>query len=65
MASPMLGGSTSLQARYSHVTQAMRDQLMQDLTGVWLAALVERVELSPHSPVAVLDQLLRGLDEDR
>jgi integrase len=55
----------SVQARYSHVTQAMRDQLMRDLTGVWTAALAERCRLSPHSPVVVLDQLLRGLDEDR
>jgi hypothetical protein len=53
----------SVQARYSHVMQAIRDQLMGDLTEVWLAALAERYKLSPHSPVAVLDRLLRGLGE--
>ncbi len=48
----------SVQARYSHVTQPMRDQLMLDLTDMWLAALDARLAISPRSPVAVLDRLL-------
>jgi hypothetical protein len=49
----------SVQARYSHVTPAMRQQLLDGLTGLWLAALDARRELAPGSPVAVLDRLLR------
>ena len=48
----------SVQARYSHVTQPMRDQLMIGLTEMWCAALDARLAMSPRSPVAVLDQLL-------
>ncbi|MDI1465049.1 LacI family DNA-binding transcriptional regulator [Catellatospora sp. KI3] len=50
----------SVQARYSHVTQAMRERLMEDLTEVWHASLSARRAMSPGSPVAVLDQLLKG-----
>ncbi|NUR74035.1 MAG: LacI family DNA-binding transcriptional regulator, partial [Hamadaea sp.] len=49
----------SVQARYSHVTAAMREHLMEDLTELWLAALAARRALSPASPVAVLDRLLK------
>jgi hypothetical protein len=49
----------SVQARYSHVTASMRHRLMADLTELWEAALAARRELSPGSPVAVLDRLLR------
>ncbi|GAA1381467.1 hypothetical protein GCM10009661_57930 [Catellatospora chokoriensis] len=28
----------SAQARYSHITQAMREQLMEALTGLWYTA---------------------------
>ncbi len=48
----------SVQARYSHVTAAMRHQLKAGLTGVWHRALEARRELAPRSPVAVLDRLL-------
>ncbi|WP_312880177.1 LacI family DNA-binding transcriptional regulator [Actinokineospora xionganensis] len=48
----------SVQARYSHVTQLMRDRLMEDLTGLWEAALDARRALGPTSPVQVLDYLL-------
>jgi integrase len=49
----------SVQARYSHVTPAMRRRLLDGLTELWQAALDERRALAPGSPVAVLDRLLR------
>jgi hypothetical protein len=49
----------SVQARYSHVTAEMRRRLMQCLTAEWEAALTARREMSPRSPVATLDALLR------
>lgn len=52
----------SVQGRYSHVTAPMRQQLMESLTEVWLAALAARYAMNPHSPVKVLDQLLRSFD---
>ena len=48
----------SVQARYSHVTAAMRAQLMEGLTGLWAAALDARWAMAPGSPVAVLNGLL-------
>lgn len=63
----------SVQARYSHITQSMRDTLVDGLTGVWEAALDARLELCSSSPVRVLEDLLRaraaqmemGRSEDR
>jgi integrase len=49
----------SVQARYSHVTAAMRRHLLDGLTDRWEAALAERRAMAPGSPVAVLDRLLR------
>ncbi|WP_037573564.1 LacI family DNA-binding transcriptional regulator [Phaeacidiphilus oryzae] len=48
----------SVQGRYSHVTTSMRQRLLSDLTGLWEAALTARKELSPRSPVGILDTLL-------
>jgi hypothetical protein len=48
----------SVQARYSHVTDVMRTQLMDGLTGLWDAALAARRAIAPRSPVAALDRLL-------
>src|SRR5262249_7028548 len=48
----------SAQARYSHVTAAMRRKLLDGLTGLWEAALAARRALAQGSPVAVLDRLL-------
>jgi hypothetical protein len=48
----------SVQARYSHVTAAMRRTLLDDLTRVWEAALDERRAMAARSPVVVLDRLL-------
>ncbi|GAB2803568.1 hypothetical protein GCM10027091_39530 [Streptomyces daliensis] len=51
---------SSMSARYSHVTDAMRRDLMQGLTRLWEEALAQRRALSPGSPVAGLDRLLRA-----
>jgi hypothetical protein len=50
----------SIQARYSHVTPAMRRQLLAGLTQQWEASLDARAAISRHSPVSVLDELLRA-----
>ncbi len=50
----------SVQARYSHITPEMRRDLLDGLTGLWEASLDVRRKMSPGSPVAVLDALLRG-----
>ena len=47
-----------MQARCSHVTPAMREQLVTGLTDVWRTALDARLAFVPGSPVAVLDRLL-------
>jgi hypothetical protein len=52
----------SVQARYSHITAATRQRLMDDLTGQWEAALRVRQAMSPGSPVRALDRLLRRSD---
>ncbi|GGK39581.1 integrase [Pilimelia terevasa] len=49
----------SIGARYSHVTPGMVRLLDDGLTRLWEAALEERRAMSPGSPVAVLDRLLR------
>jgi hypothetical protein len=53
----------SVQARYSHVTPRMRARLMDALTEQWEEALEVRRQMSPGSPVAALDTLLRPLAE--
>ncbi|MBT2207019.1 LacI family DNA-binding transcriptional regulator [Actinomadura sp. NEAU-AAG7] len=45
---------------YSHVTPEMRKELMDDLTACWEESLDARLEMHPHSPVAVLNELLRA-----
>ncbi|GAA0347692.1 LacI family DNA-binding transcriptional regulator [Actinoallomurus spadix] len=45
---------------YSHVTPEMREELRDALTQQWEAALDARLELSPHSPVAVLEEILQA-----
>jgi hypothetical protein len=51
----------SVQARYSHISAAMRRRLLDDLTGQWEGALQARKAMSLASPVAALDRLLRAL----
>ncbi|MFC7342329.1 LacI family DNA-binding transcriptional regulator [Saccharopolyspora griseoalba] len=51
---------TSVQRRYTHVTTEMRSRLDAELTRCWEAALDARRAMSPGSPVAVLDALLRA-----
>jgi integrase len=49
----------SVQARYAHATREMIRRLLDGLTAAWRTALAARRELSPGSPVAVLDRLLK------
>jgi hypothetical protein len=49
----------SVQARYAHATADMVRRLVDGLTAVWEQALDARRMLSPGSPVAVLDRMLR------
>lgn len=48
----------SVQARYSHITAAMRQRLMDDLSAQWETALRARKAMSSASPVRALDLLL-------
>ncbi|GAB1641442.1 tyrosine-type recombinase/integrase [Krasilnikovia sp. MM14-A1259] len=50
----------SVQARYAHQTTEMVRRLMDGLTTAWADALDARRALSPGSPVAILDRLLRA-----
>ncbi|MDJ0342641.1 LacI family DNA-binding transcriptional regulator [Streptomyces sp. H10-C2] len=50
----------SVSARYAHVTAGMRKRLLLGLTEQWEEALDTRLEMSPRSPVRVLDALLRA-----
>lgn len=50
----------SVQARYSHVTAGMRRELLEGLEQMWRSALDERRAINPRSPVAYLDELLKG-----
>ncbi len=50
----------SIQGRYSHVTQEMRDRLLEVLTAEWEASLDARLAMCPRSPVGVLDELMRS-----
>lgn len=49
---------------YMHVTPEMRQRLCDVLEGLWQDALAERYKIDAHSPVALLDHLLR-VHEDR
>jgi hypothetical protein len=51
----------SIGARYSHITNAMRQALCDGLTDRWELALHARKALAPRSSVAALDQLLQAL----
>ncbi|GII53450.1 hypothetical protein Pth03_18390 [Planotetraspora thailandica] len=42
----------------THISDGMIADLLKALTARWKASLVERVAYSPHSPVAMLDDLL-------
>jgi integrase len=48
----------SVQARYPHITTAMRKRLMGDLTELWHASLEARRKLRAGSPVTVLNDHL-------
>ncbi len=44
---------------YSHVSENMRAALRVELQTMWEQSLTERLRISPHSAVPVLDRLLR------
>jgi hypothetical protein len=48
---------------YMHVTLEMRQRLCDVLEALWQDALAERYKLDAHSPVAILDRLLRVHEE--
>ncbi|MFI5491342.1 hypothetical protein [Actinoplanes sp. NPDC051859] len=50
----------SMQALYSHVTDGMIRELLDELTRIWENASAQRRRLSARSPVAALDRLLRA-----
>ncbi|WP_308646810.1 LacI family DNA-binding transcriptional regulator [Nocardia cyriacigeorgica] len=54
----------SVQGRYTHVTDDMVAELLDNLTNTWLNALDARLALCPTSPVAILDRLLRARAAD-
>lgn len=49
----------SVQGPHTHVTSLMRERLMEDLTGLWEAALDARRQTCATSPVQALGWLLR------
>ena len=49
----------SVSARYAHVTDSVRAQLVENLTEVWYESLDARLLLHPRSPAPVLDRLLQ------
>jgi hypothetical protein len=49
----------SVQARYSHITREMRQELLANLTAEWESSLDARFAMCPTSPVAVLNDLLQ------
>lgn len=49
----------SVQARYTHITREMREELLANLTAEWEASLHARLAMCPTTPVAVLNDLLR------
>ncbi|MFI5776935.1 LacI family DNA-binding transcriptional regulator [Nocardia sp. NPDC051570] len=51
---------SSVQGIYTHVTNAMRVELMRRLEARWWAAIDARLALSPRSPVSVLDEILQA-----
>ena len=50
----------SVQSRYDHVTAGMRQALVEALNAMWEESLNARLAMSPESPVAVLDALLKA-----
>ena len=50
----------SVQSRYDHITPGMRQALIAALTEMWKETLDVRRAMSPGSPVAVLNDLLKA-----
>ncbi|WP_017585514.1 tyrosine-type recombinase/integrase [Nocardiopsis ganjiahuensis] len=51
-------------ARYTHITQEMRDRMLAGLTARWEGALQARFEMDPNSSVPIVDGLLAPLREE-
>ncbi len=49
----------SVQARYSHITREMREELLANLTVEWEASLDAGLAMCTTSPVAALNELLQ------
>lgn len=54
----------TVSARYKHVSQDMRSELLDKLTLLWTKTLDARLALSRRSPVAALDKLLLARASD-
>lgn len=54
-----------MRRRYTHIAKEWRTQLRKDLQQVWEQALVERAWFALHSPVAMLDDLLKPFREGK
>lgn len=50
-------------ARYTHITDGMREAMLDKLTERWKQALAERFAMSPRSSVPIVDELLAPLRE--
>lgn len=50
-------------ARYTHITDTMREAMLEGLTERWERALAERFEMHPRSSVPIVDELLAPLRE--
>ncbi|GAA1013979.1 hypothetical protein Aple_081860 [Acrocarpospora pleiomorpha] len=48
----------TMQGRYGHITQGMREQLLELLDGPWENAIASRFEMWPTSPIPLLDREL-------
>lgn len=46
--------------RYDHITAGIRQALVADLAEMWTETLGARLAMSPGSPVAALDALLKA-----
>ncbi|WP_156959488.1 helix-turn-helix domain-containing protein [Nocardia sp. BMG51109] len=55
----------SVQANYTHITDDMRDELVEMLTARWFEALDARLAMCPTSPVRVLNELLQARARNR
>lgn len=53
----------SMSARYGHITDGMREQLVDLLQGLWENAIAERFKIHPYSQIPALDRELAAWRE--